>query len=159
MRKGKDQEDHQKDKLARRGDANKITGFIYPFPSYLDHTVHWWYHIVLHWLNNLVGNELISECVRSIINQPRFWFRFVGNVFFSFQYTKHDKNRGPYSKLFTKWDVIDLKSVRLLCTIVTNCVLNLVHNFFQSDFDIFSKWFVKKVKLPLCRQIIWPKEF
>ena len=39
MRKGKDQEDHQKDKLARRGDANKITGFIYPFPSYLDHTV------------------------------------------------------------------------------------------------------------------------
>ena len=38
-RKGSDQE-IIKDKLARRGDANKITGFIYPFPSYLDHTVH-----------------------------------------------------------------------------------------------------------------------
>ena len=28
--------------------------------------------------------------------------------------------------------------VRLSCTIVTHCVLNLVHNFIQSDFDIFS---------------------
>ena len=57
----------------------------------------------------------------------------------SFQYTKYDENRWPYIKLFIKRDVIDLKSVRLFCTIVTHCVLNLVHNFIQSDFDIFSK--------------------